>query len=550
MSDEERRAPNPDEALPGGGAAEADPRPEAAPWSTPAAEVNEPTTPADAHTSAPLPEPAAQPAPQPLIRRLPELLRRVLGLGITPAEHTPANPWLAPTTRHTRPAEPEPTVAAAPEPVPPQFTSSDAVLPDFARPPILLPDVPLPEINVPPVSPLVATTLEPASPEIAVTPVTAIKIALTAITGPDSSPTELATADVADPEPQPTALPERALLDIPDAPATIDPGVGDPDPEPAVPEGVDVAPPPATPVSPLTAIAEALPDPDPEPEIPKEQADEVRQVELITRGGLFSRFAWPSQERYWNGYLGVLMALATLGFLMFTLVEPSPRWVLLLTAGAAVIGLDGVLRATWRAAFAGGEDTTSYLFLPALYVFAAPMLIEHNVTGRAVILWALAAGGGFAALAVGELLSVRTGSRLYSYARMVTTGAAYFAAFALLALTYILDIGLTQSLLATWLIATMLAIEVVREGAVDPVETALFAAIAGLVVAQARWLLFFVPADGYLAGLALVLVFYLVAGVLHSYVLRQLTAMTAAEYALITTIGLVLVGAALVAGLA
>ena len=95
-----------------------------------------------------------------------------------------------------------------------------------------------------------------------------------------------------------------------------------------------------------------------------------------------------------------------------------------------------------------------------------------------------------------------------------------------------------------------LAVEVVREGEVDPVETAVFAAVAGLVLAQVRWLLYFVPVDGYLAGLTLVLVFYCVAGVLHAYVLRRLTPVTAAEYGLVTAIGMVLVGAARAAGLA
>ena len=304
------------------------------------------------------------------------------------------------------------------------------------------------------------------------------------------------------------------------------------------------------PVPPLTAAAADMPLPDPDAETPDEEAEEEREAEVILRGGPFSRFAWPSHPRYWNGYLAVLTGLATLSFLTFVLVEPSPRWILLVVALSVAAGMDGVLRATWRAAFANGEDTTPYLFLPALYVFAVPVLIEHNVSGHTVLLWALLAGAGFGAIAVAEVLSVRTGSRLYPYARTVTTAGAYVTAFALLALTYVLHLGLLPALVATWLIGTMLAIEVVREGEVDPVETVIFAALAGLVVAQVRWLLYFLPVDGYLAGLALVLVFYLVAGVLHSYVLRQLTALTAAEYVMVTIIGMVLVAAARVAGLA
>jgi hypothetical protein len=301
---------------------------------------------------------------------------------------------------------------------------------------------------------------------------------------------------------------------------------------------------------PLTVIAEALPLPDPDAESPEEEQAEREEAALIAQGGLFSRFAWPSHPHYWNGFLALITGLATLSFLVFVLLEPSPRWILLVVALGVAAGMDGVLRATWRHSFERGDDTTPYLFLPALYVFAAPLLIEHNVRGHAVLLWALVAGLGFGAIAVAEVLSVRTGSRLYAYARMVTAGAAHFAAFALLALTYVLDLHIAPAFVATWLIGAMLAVEVVREGEVDPVETAVFAGLVGLVLAQVRWLLFYLPLDGYLAGLTLVLVFYFLTGVLHSYVVRQLNAITATEYALVTVIGMVLVGAARVAGLA
>ena len=352
-------------------------------------------------------------------------------------------------------------------------------------------------------------------------------------------------------EPEPiVALAEPEVIDEPTSPA---PPIEDPLTAVilAAPPAVEVIQTPMPPpVPPLTAEAEATPLPDPDAESPEEVAEEEREAELIVKGGPFSRFAWPTHPHYWNGYLALLTGLGTLAFLMFVLVEPSPRWILLVAALAATAGLDGALRATWRAPFAGGEDTTPYLFLPALYVFAAPLIIEHNVTGHAAILWALFAGVGFGSVVVAEVLSVRTGSRLYPYARIVTTGTAYIAAFSLFSMTYVLNLGLVPALLATWFLATMLAIEVVREGEVDPAETVIFAALAGLLVAQVRWLLFYLPVDDYLAGLTLVLVFYLVTGVLHSYVTRQLTAITAAEYALVTTIGVILVGAARVAGLA
>ena len=252
----------------------------------------------------------------------------------------------------------------------------------------------------------------------------------------------------------------------------------------------------------------------------------------------------------WNAFIAVLTGVETLAFLMFVLIEPTPRWVLLVAAGVAVAGVDGALRATYREPFEAGADTTPYLFLPALYALAAPLLIEHNATGYAVPAWALVAGAGSAAITVAQVMSVRTGSRGYPCARLLASGAAYFAAFALLATPYLLHLGLPASMAAAWLVCAMLGIELLREGEIDPLETVIFAAVAALIVAQARWLLFFLPLDGYLAGLALLLVFFLVAGVLHAHVTRQLTALVAGEYTAIAGLGLALVVAARIAGIA
>ena len=268
------------------------------------------------------------------------------------------------------------------------------------------------------------------------------------------------------------------------------------------------------------------------------------------------RFSWPALPVLpalpfpWTAPMAVLTAVVTLTLLVFLAVEPTPRWLLLIAAAVAALGMDGTLRGTWREPFASGADTTPALFLPALYVFAAPILIEHNVGGYAVIPWTLVAGAGFAAIVVAEVLSVRTGAPLYPYARLVASGATYFVAFTLLAMTFVLAPGLPAALVATWLVCAMLGIELLREGEVDPVETALFSAIAALVVAQARWLLFFLPVDGYLAGLALLIAFFLAVGLLHAHVTRQLTAVVAAEYVAVAALGLALVIAARAAGVA
>src|SRR5262245_18081694 len=78
----------------------------------------------------------------------------------------------------------------------------------------------------------------------------------------------------------------------------------------------------------------------------------------------------------------VLTALMTVSFVMFVAIEPTPRWLALIGALVAALGTDGVLRNARREVFESVDaETTAYLFLPALFAFAAPVFAEYNASG-------------------------------------------------------------------------------------------------------------------------------------------------------------------------
>lgn len=251
-----------------------------------------------------------------------------------------------------------------------------------------------------------------------------------------------------------------------------------------------------------------------------------------------------------SAHIAVTTGVATIVILAFLLIEPSPRWLLLLGAAAVVFSLDGTLRQMWRDPFTLGQETAPFLFVPALYMLAVPVLIEHNVSGELVLPVGLGAGIGFGALAWAEVASVRPMAREYEQARLLVTGNTYLTGFAIFSLSYVFEIGLPAAILATAIAATMLAVEVLREGEIDPMETLGLAAVTGIVVGEMRWLLYYVPLDTYLAGLTLLLAFYLVTGLLHSHVIRALTRTVAVEYSGIAAAGIALVVLARAAGLA
>jgi len=250
-----------------------------------------------------------------------------------------------------------------------------------------------------------------------------------------------------------------------------------------------------------------------------------------------------------NPYMVLLTGIATLVTLAYLLVEPSPRWFLILGVAAVAAGLDGTLRASWRVTFAD-RDTTPALFMPAIFILAVPPLIEHNVRGLGVIPAGLVAGLAFFAIVAAQVGSARPGALYYPWARTLSTAGSYAAGFAFFSLTYVYDLSLGIAALATGLVALMLAIEVLREGEIDATETAGYAAAAGAAVGQWRLALHYLPVDGYLAGLTVLLGFLLVTGLLQAYITRNLDRRTTIEHAVVAVAGATLVIGARVMGLA
>jgi hypothetical protein len=249
----------------------------------------------------------------------------------------------------------------------------------------------------------------------------------------------------------------------------------------------------------------------------------------------------------------VLAILMSAMFTMFVLIEPTPMWLALLSAIVAVIGTDGVLRSIRHEVFdvEEGPDTVPHLFLPALFALAIPLLIEENLRSYWVIPAALLAGFAFVLIVLAEVpAEAEEDDEFRGRARFVSVASTYFVAFALFSLTYVFNLGLREAIITIALVTVLLAVELLREGEIDPLETLLLACVVGVVVAEARWVLQFMPLDRYPAGLALLLTFYFVTGMVHAYMTRHISRTIAVEYSVVTAIGLALVIAARASGVA
>ena len=80
-----------------------------------------------------------------------------------------------------------------------------------------------------------------------------------------------------------------------------------------------------------------------------------------------------------------------------------------------------------------------------------------------------------------------------------------------------------------------------REAEADAYRALVFSAAIGIVVGEMRWALYFIPLEGFLAAILLLLVFYLATGLVQHHLTGHLNRTIAAEFGLVTALGLAVV---------
>ena len=185
-----------------------------------------------------------------------------------------------------------------------------------------------------------------------------------------------------------------------------------------------------------------------------------------------------------------------------------------------------------------------------VHVGAMPIFVEHATLGFATGVVALIAGAGYGVLVVGQLSAVREFDAGRQQGRFIAAAATYLVAFALFALVFLFGVPQQPASLAVGLASMLLAAEILREGEIDPAETLLYSLVAGVVVAETRWLIHYLPVDAYAGALALLLAFYLVTGVLHSHVVRQFSRSVATTYAQVGVAGVAFIAVVRALGVA
>jgi hypothetical protein len=238
----------------------------------------------------------------------------------------------------------------------------------------------------------------------------------------------------------------------------------------------------------------------------------------------------------------LLIAVYSIGMLLFLAVEPTKPWILLVVTALVTIGADGILREHPQAA---REDdiawTAPLLFLPTLLALGSGLFLEDVLRGYWIVPGTAAAALLMAAVLYADHISIDGDSELYPGARFVLNIGTYLTGFAFYAVVYSFDVSLVPAAFAVGLVSLLLSVEVLREAEADPVRALVFSGVVGLIVAEARWALYFLPLESYLAGVFLLLVFYLTSGLVQHHLNDDLNRPVVSEFVGIAVLGVIIV---------
>ncbi|MEO8456572.1 MAG: hypothetical protein ABI559_02050 [Chloroflexota bacterium] len=233
--------------------------------------------------------------------------------------------------------------------------------------------------------------------------------------------------------------------------------------------------------------------------------------------------------------------MLALGLTAYLAIQPTQNWLLLLLCGLAAFGTDAIVRHHPEARFERIDDTALYLFVPVLFTLSVGVFLKEVAGGYWTSVAGVASIVPFWAILRAEYESVDNDSPHFQATRLILNGATYVIAFLFFATIYDFDLNTFTAAFAAGIVSVLLAIEVLREEAMDSTRTILYSLAIGLLLGEAAWVAHFLPLDESAAAVFLLLAFYLMTGLMHNYLARRLDLKTASEFSAVALAGVVII---------
>jgi hypothetical protein len=233
---------------------------------------------------------------------------------------------------------------------------------------------------------------------------------------------------------------------------------------------------------------------------------------------------------------GILVLFTTLGLAAAAEVEPPWTWFLaaflMAAVGAGATALTPS-RVTERQPLVG--------LLPSLLVLVVFVLLAQPWATEDVVRYGGSVVGG--CLLAGALLAsvLDESHRHHLLVRRAMLVLLYLLAFAMYTVIYTTRVRSFFTATAVGLMTLLVAFAMFYEPERDLTRTGLYTLVCGLILGQVTWVLNYWIIGGLTAGAFLLLVLYACTGVLRAQMAGLLTNRLALEYAVVMSVGFVLV---------
>jgi hypothetical protein len=251
--------------------------------------------------------------------------------------------------------------------------------------------------------------------------------------------------------------------------------------------------------------------------------------------------------------LSVLVAIILLLSVLFRFIElPAASWQLNILGSPLTIQIDSevllvvmtvaLVVAGTRFVLFDHPDAPDRLPRPLYLSWVLPALLSGLVVyavhqAPTVRVWSggVLVVGLMVSLSVGaEFIALSTEDARYTRARLGLNLLAYLLAFFLFYFTYQTRARSLITATATTLASFLVALDLLSVADVGVERVAVYAAAVGLIVGEVTWALNYWQLNNWAGAFSILLVFYVVSGIAHQYLLERLTARVLVEFALVT----------------
>ncbi len=258
--------------------------------------------------------------------------------------------------------------------------------------------------------------------------------------------------------------------------------------------------------------------------------------------------------------MSVLVAVLLLGSVLFRFIElPNQTWHLQLFGSPLEIHLTGawLLTLMMVALVCTGAnlilrdhphliehpERPIYIswILPALVTSLSAYLLEQLVTGPIWIAGLLAAAVVISLTISAEYIAVSPKSPGYPTTRLALNMLAYILAFILFTMIYQTRSRSVITATLMMLVAGVLSLDLLSVADTPFNRVILFSGVISLIIGECTWALNYWQISTFVAGLLLILVFYVTVNVSHQHFLERLSWRVVLEFSLVAIVVLIIV---------